>query len=134
MTSTTTSTELVRGLYDAFGRGDIAFILSRLAPDCQWIAPGEGLPDAGTYRGPEGAAEFFRKLMAATEVTRFEPREFFTSGNDVIALGVEEVRVIATGKTASTNWTMLFRVEDGLVTYFEVFYDTAAYLRAHQPA
>jgi len=132
MTSTTTSTDLVRSMYDAFGRGDIEFIVSRLSPDCPWIAPGEGLPNAGTYTGPAGAAEFFRKLMASEEIVRFEVREFFTSGNDVIALGVEEARAISTGKTAATNWAMLFRVQDGMVTYFETFYDTAAYLRAHQ--
>lgn len=127
-----TSTELVQSLYDAFGRGDIPFILSHLSPDCRWVAPGEGIPNAGVYNGPE-AVEFFRKMAESETILKFEPRQFISNGDDVVALGYEECRAIATGKTASTNWAMLFRVRNGLVAYFETFYDTAAYLRAHQP-
>ena len=62
MTYTSTSTELVQSLFEAFGRGDINFILQHLAPDCRWVVPGQGIPASGTYQGREGAAQFFRKL------------------------------------------------------------------------
>ncbi len=131
MTSTATSTELVQSLFAAFGRGDIPFILAHLSPDCRWVATGEGLPYAGVYTGPAGAGEFFTRLAASEDITRFEPREYFVNGDDVIVLGFEECRVKSNGKTASTNWAMLFRVRGGLVTYWENFIDTSAYLRAH---
>ena len=130
-TSTTTSVDIVKSMYEAFGRRDLELIFSRLAPDCRWVCPGEGLPNAGVYTGPAGAAEFFRKLVQSEEITRFEPREFFANGDNVVALGVEEIRVHATGKAASTSWAMLFRFRGGLVTHFEIYLDTAAYLRAH---
>lgn len=132
MTTATTALELVKELYAAFGRGDIQFILSHIAKDCRWIAPGNGIPNAGVYQGPAGAAEFFQKLAESEQVTRFEPREFFVNGDDVVALGVEECRMPATGKTAATNWAMLFRVRGGQVTYWESFYDTSAYAAAHR--
>lgn len=53
----------------------------------------------------------------------FEPREYFTAGDDVVAFGSEEVRVRATGKTRSTNWMMLIRIRGGMVWYF---HDTLA--------
>ena len=126
MTYVSTPTELVQSLFEAFGRADIKFILERLAPDCRWVVPGQGIPSAGVYQGPEGAAQFFQKLAATEKVLRFEPHQYFTNGDDVVALGFEENQVISTGKKAESNWAMLFRVRDGLVVYYEAFFDTSA--------
>lgn len=133
LADTSTAAALVKSMYAAFNRGDIEFILSRISPDCRWVAPGEGIPSAGVYTGPAGVAEFFRKLSESEQILRLEPREYLTGGDAVVVLGLEECRVISTGKKVSTNWSMLFRVRDGFVTQFESFYDTEAYLRAHQP-
>jgi ketosteroid isomerase-like protein len=131
--SSTTAVELVQNLYAAFGRGDIAYILEHIAPDCTWVAPGEGIPNAGVYRGPEGAGEFFRRLAASEQVTAFEPREYFSDGQgNVVALGSEACTSLLTGKQAKTNWAMVFRIRDGKVTTWESYYDTAAYYLAHQ--
>ena len=132
MTTTATSVDLVKNLYAAFGRGDIPTILASLTADCQWISSGEGIPNSGHYVGPAGAAEFFQKLAASEDVTRFEPREYFTSGDDVIAHGFEECRIKSNGRMVSTTWMMLFRIRQGKVAYFETVYDTAAYAAAHK--
>lgn len=127
-----TTIEQVKDLYAAFGRGDIAYILERVAPNCQWISVGTGIPNAGHYVGPSGAAEFFQRLAETEEVTRFEPREYFANeAGDVVAHGFEECRIIANGRVVATNWMMLFRFRDGKVAHFETFYDTSAYAAAH---
>jgi ketosteroid isomerase-like protein len=130
--SVTESIELVRSLYEAFGRGDIDYIVQHVAPDCRWVCPGDGLPYAGSATGPEGVAAFFKKLTESEEVTRFEAREYFTNGDAVVALGFEECRSRRTGKTMSTDWAMIFRVRDDQVIHWESFFDTAAYARAHR--
>ena len=133
MTSTNTAVELVQSLYAAFGRGDIAYIMERVTPDCEWIAPGPGLPSAGTYRGPQGVGEFFAKLKATENITHFEPREFYSDGgNNVVALGSEACTVLSTGKPAKTNWCMVFRLRAGKVAYWESQFDTLAYYKAYQ--
>lgn len=129
-----TPTEFVQDLFAAFGRGDVEYIVERIAADCVWISPGEGIPSAGTYHGKAGALDFFRKQGQTEEILRFEPKEFFANGNSVVALGFEQCRVNATGKTASTNWAMLFRVRDGELIHFEGMYDTNAYAQAHAAA
>ncbi|MBY0503965.1 MAG: nuclear transport factor 2 family protein [Bryobacteraceae bacterium] len=132
MTSTVTTIDQVKDLFAAFSRGDVPHILNHLTPDCQWTAPGAGIPAAGHYTGPAGAGEFFQKLAASEEVTRFEPREFFTNAaGDVVAHGFEECRIISNGRMVSTPWMMVFRFRDGKVASWEAFYDTAAYATAH---
>ena len=133
MTHVSTPTEVVQGLFEAFGRGDINLILQHLVPDCRWVIPGQGIPTAGVYQGHEGVAQFFQKLSETEKVLRFEPREYFANGDDVVALGFEENQVISTGKKARSNWAMLFRMHDGLVAYYEAFWDTSASANAHQP-
>jgi ketosteroid isomerase-like protein len=134
MTSTATAIDQVEEMYAAFGRGDIAYILNCLTPDCEWIAPGQGIPNAGTYTGPQGVAEFFQRLAASEEVTEFEPREFFVSesGEAVVALGHEACRIVGNGRRVSTNWVMRFQLRDGKVSRWESFYDTSAYAAAHR--
>ncbi len=126
-----TPTEFVQDLFAAFGRGDVEYIVGRVAADCVWVAPGEGIPSAGTYHGKAGALEFFRKQSQSEEILGFEPKEFFANGNSVVALGFEQCRAVSTGQTASTHWAMLFRVRDGELIRFEGFYDTLAYAHAH---
>jgi uncharacterized protein len=133
VTATSTAVETVQALYAAFARGDIGYILERVTPDCAWIAPGAGIPNSGAYSGPQGVAQFFERLAASEEVTRFEPREFFSdeSGN-VVVLGSEGCRSKLTGKEMNTNWTMVFRIRGGKVAAWESYYDTLAYYTAHQ--
>ncbi len=128
----TTPLELVQSLYAAFGRGDIGFILAHVAEDCVWQTPGEGIPSAGRFIGPQGAAQFFERQGGSEDVTAFDVKEYFVNGNTVVALGFERVTVKATGKTAETDWAMMFRIAEGKVAWFQPFYDTAAYVRAHK--
>jgi ketosteroid isomerase-like protein len=129
-----TGVERVQTLFDAFNRGDIPFILSHVTDDSRWIVPGQGVPIAGEYRGPEGVDRFFQILAETEQLTVFEPREFFSNGETVAVLGAEEMRVVTNGNTARTNWAMIFRLRDGKVAYWETCFDTAAYARAHQGA
>src|SRR4051794_29815839 len=45
------SVEVVKGLYEAFGRGDVPAVLGGMAEDIEWNEA-EGMPQGGTYRGP----------------------------------------------------------------------------------
>lgn len=127
-----TNVDVVKAMYAAFGRKDIGAIVERLTPDCQWNIPGSGIPNAGRYHGPAGVAEFFKRMAESEEITRFEPREFFSNeSGDVVSHGFREARIIANGRMAQTNWMFLYRFRDGKVAYFESFYDTSAFAAAH---
>jgi len=129
--STTTSVSnaaTVASLYEAFGRGDIAFIGDHLDDSCQWIsAGGEYLPTGGTYKGKD-ALNFFKKLGETVEMTSFNPTAIHNIGdNEVVAFGNMAANSKITGKPSSSDWTMHWKFNnDGKVTYFQDFHNTAA--------
>jgi len=57
--ATPENTQVVRDLYAAFGRGDLAAACALVAEDVVWHLP--GTPHySGTYKGPGGRALFSR--------------------------------------------------------------------------
>ena len=123
--------EVVKEIYEAFGRGDIPGVLSRVTPDVSWIDPGfPDVPYAGVRRGREGVADFFESLRLHTEFTSFEPDTFVTSGADVVVFGGLEGRDRHTGARFRSDWAMRWRVEDGLVSFQQSYADTSAIARA----
>src|SRR5712671_4120785 len=75
-------------LYEAFGRGDIPFILNHIADDCHWIGAGAGfLPAGGTYIGKD-AVNFFMKLNESVAFTAFNPVSIHNiNDHEVISFG-----------------------------------------------
>lgn len=124
----------VANMYEAFGRGDIPYILGHLADDCQWIGAGEGfLPQGGTYTGND-TVNFFMKLGAATEFTSFNPTSINAiNENEVVAFGNMTGVSKATGKVSSSDWVMHWKFnEAGKVVYYQDFFNTAAAYVANQ--
>lgn len=119
--------KMVQGMYEAFGRQDIPFILNGLSENVEWHEPPAGeAPFKGTYRGRDGVGRFFQGLAEAIEVQAFEPREFIAQGNTVVALGLYRFRARKTGKAYETNWAMVWRFDGGKVVKFEIYKDSAA--------
>jgi ketosteroid isomerase-like protein len=121
-------------LYQAFGQGDIAYILNMVADNCKWIGAGEGsLPQGGTYIGKD-ASNFFKRLLDAEEFTAFNPQAIHNIGDrEVVAFGTMTAKSRITGKPSSSDWVMHWRFDaEGKVVYFQDFFDTAAAYRANQ--
>lgn len=90
----------IQDIYAAFGRGDVAAILERLADSVEWeygIASTD-VPWLQPRRGREAVGGFFAALGSALEIHRFETKTFLESGNVVVALCDFEATVKATGR------------------------------------
>src|SRR4051812_42818749 len=81
---------IVGGIYEAFGRGDIASILEHLAPDVAWDswadnhAQRAGVPWLLPRSDHAGVAEFFG-VVGGMGVTRFEVLDLLASDGGVAA-------------------------------------------------
>ena len=123
--------EVVKEIYEAFGRRDIPRVLSLVAPNVSWIDPGfPDVPYAGVRRGREGVADFFESLRLHAELTSFEPETFVTSGPEVVVFGGLEGKDRHTGTRFRSDWAMRWKVDDGLVTFHQSYADTSAIARA----
>jgi len=80
---------LVQSLYAAFGRGDIAAIISACARDVDWCVVGRkaDYPTLGEWKGANGVAQFFQAVAELEEFQDFSPREFCGSGDKVFGCG-----------------------------------------------
>jgi uncharacterized protein len=98
MTTTTAShTSTVTAMYEAFGRGDLAGILSHLSEDITWDVTEEPwTPHAARVpwliprRGHDQVAEFF-EIVGTWNYERFEVLDILTSDTQVAA----EIRLTA---------------------------------------
>ena len=114
MTSTNTSTDTstdtksstsadhaatVAAMYDAFGRGDVTFILDQLRDDVVWeegIRP-TNLPWLRPGTGKQHVGQFFGALGSGLQFTTFQPLTIAQSGNEVVSVIREGAVALATG-------------------------------------
>ena len=119
--------EIIRRGYEAFARGDLDALLSLFADNIEWVSPGPSdLPTAGTRRGRQQVADFFRILNELFEFQRFEPKTFIAQDDRVVVLGEDTARIKATGKVLDSAWAHAFSLRDGKVASFHEYIDTAA--------
>ncbi len=133
--STTNYAATVAALYEAFGRGDIPFIIDHIADNCVWIGTGEGaIPSGGTYKGKD-AVNFFIRLGESVDMTSFNIISISNINDaEVVSFGNMAGNSKATGKVSSSDWAMHWKFNaDGKVVYFHDFHDTAAGYIANQP-
>lgn len=111
--------------YADFGRGDIPAVLDAVDENVEWVTPDIGLPPGGTYRGRAAVAQFFQQVGETWEFRAFEPREYIASGDRVAVQGSYAFTSRSTGRSASCDWVMVWKMRDGKVVQFQEYVDTA---------
>jgi uncharacterized protein len=113
-------------IFEAFGRGDIPFILSQLANDVRFTAHLDPtVPWSGEYSGKEGVMRYFQALGGAVDVTEAQRvTSLVAQGDTVVVMGNVKFNVRATGRAGASSWVYVWKLTDGQVTSFEQFADT----------
>lgn len=116
----------VQNIYEAFGRGDVDFIVNSTADNVNWNDAGyPDLPFGSRNRKKSEIPAFFKTLSETINYTSFEPREFITNDDSVIVLGYHEGKVLSTGKILGQEWVMVWKFdENGKVKYYRSFLDS----------
>lgn len=123
----------VRGVYEAFAKGDIPAVLGFLSPDIEWTEA-EGFPYGGTYVGPQAVLEgVFMRLGTEWEGFAAVPHEFIDGGDKVVALGKYSGTHKTTGKSFEANFAHVWKVREGKAVRFVQYVDTLLVQRALQP-
>jgi ketosteroid isomerase-like protein len=121
------SEELVRAVYEAFGRGDVPAVLGAMAADIEWHEA-DGMPYGGVYHGGEAVAQnVFGPITQDVVDFAVTAEEFIASGDAVAAVVRYTGTGRATGKELDLPVVHLWKVRNGKVEQFRQFIDTAKF-------
>jgi ketosteroid isomerase-like protein len=131
--------ETVGKIYEAFGRGDVGFILDQLADDVafeSWSdnsSQAAGVPWMTPRTGPAGVAEFFTYVGTQMEIADFQVLDVLAGERQVGVEVLIEAKVSATGGSYRDEELHLWTFgEDGKVTRMRHYTDTAKHIAAAQ--
>ena len=117
---------VIKGIYDAFGAGDVPGVLGRMSPGIVWNEA-ENFPyaDGNPYVGPEAVLNgVFARCIGEWDGFGVQPGEYFDAGDTVVVLGRYVGTYKGTGRSMSLQMAHVWRVADGKATSFQQFADT----------
>ena len=123
---------VIRGIYAAFGAGDIAAVVALMSPDIVWNE-GENFlyADHNPYVGPDAILTgVFGRIGGEWDDFAAIPDELLDAGDTVIMLGRYRGTFKATGKAVHAQVVHVWRVHDGKATQFQQYTDTLQFSRA----
>jgi ketosteroid isomerase-like protein len=121
-----TNGDLVKALYQAFGRGDVPAVLGVFDPQVQWReAEGFLYADRNPYSGPQAIAEgVFGRIVAAVENFAVLPERISDAGDTVRAEGRYRGTMKATGRPVDAQFAHVWTFRDGKVVRLPQYTDT----------
>jgi ketosteroid isomerase-like protein len=121
------SVDVVKGVYEAFGRGDVPGVLGAFADDIEWFEA-EGMPYGGLHRGGEAVAQkVFGPIAEDVEGFAVTPEEFMASGDAVAVVTRYTGTGKETGKRLDQTAVHVWDIRDGKAARFRHFMDTVKF-------
>jgi ketosteroid isomerase-like protein len=124
--------ELLQAVYEAFGRGDVPFIASKVRAEARWDfnVTHSDVPWHVPVTGPNEVPKFIAAFVENVQLEAFEPRQFIAAGDDVIAHIRLAYVVKRTKKRVDEEQLHWWTVRDGKIERLRHFEDTAQVLAA----
>jgi ketosteroid isomerase-like protein len=126
------SANVVRGLYEAFGRGDVPAIIAALDPKVEWWEAESFLyADKNPYVGPNAVLEgIFMRIGNEWEQFAVSPKEVLDAGDTVIGHGYYSGTYKKNGQKVRAQFAHFFTFRDGKIVKFQQYNDTAQFQQA----
>jgi ketosteroid isomerase-like protein len=127
--ATAANLALARGVYAAYGRRDMAWILGILDEEVTWgieSVAARQVPHYSVGRGKDGVVRFFTALAETADFEVFEPSDFVASGEHVFNTLRYEATVKATGKRVRMSSPQHWTFKRGRLVAWRGYEDTAA--------
>ena len=117
---------VVRGIYDAFGKGDIPGVLSKLAKEIEWREAENFIyADRNPYIGPHAVLEgVFMRIGSQWNGFTVTPDSILDAGHQVVALGTYSGTYKKTGKGVRAQMVHVWNIVDGKAVKFQQYTDT----------
>lgn len=127
-----TNVEVIRGLYDSFGRGDVPAVLGQMDQEIEWReAENFMYADGNPYVGPQAILEgVFMRLGSEWEGFTVAPEEWLDAGNHVVVLGTYTGKLKGTGREVRAQFAHVWGVRGGRIVRFQQYTDTKQFADA----
>ncbi|MEU2355033.1 nuclear transport factor 2 family protein [Streptomyces misionensis] len=112
--------QVVRGLYDALGKGDVPGVLAKLAPDVIIDEPAQ-LPYGGVHQGREVFVQSILGAMMGYADVAITDAEVFEGPAGVIGRLTGTLTAHTTGEEFPLTMIEIHQVEDGAVRKIDVY-------------
>ena len=122
----------VEGMYEAFGRGDIPFVIGALDSDVEWWEAENFIyADKNPYVGPQAVLEgVFARIGQEWEWFSVTPEEVLDAGDSIVGRGYYAGKYRQTGREVRAQFAHVFGFRNGKVATFQQYTDTAQFQRA----
>ena len=127
---------VVGGIYEAFGRGDIDFILGQIADDCAWESwldnhgQKAGLPPMKSRQGRAGVAEFFA-FVETMQIQDFQVLDMLASDRQVVVEVQISIAMPGGGSLTDEELHLYSLNDDGRINRMRHYVDTAKQIKAY---
>ena len=116
----------VRGMYEAFAKGDIPTIIAALDPEVEWWEADNFIyADANPYIGPDAVLKgVFVRIGAEWDGFAVSPKEVLDAGDTIIGHGYYSGTYKNTGKSVRAQFAHFFTFRNEKIIKFQQYTDT----------
>ena len=120
------NSDVVKAIYDAFGRGDVPAVLGAFDPQIQWSeAEGIYYADGNPYTGPQAVAlGVFQRVVSDVAEFAVVPQRFIDGGDTIVVEGRYRGLMKATGTRIDAQFAHVWQLREGKVIRFQQYTDT----------
>lgn len=124
--------ELIRGVYDAFAKGDVGGVLGRMSPKMVWNeAENNPYADGNPYLGPDAVAQgIFARCVGEWDGFGVHVGELLDAGDTIVMLGRYTGTNRKTGRSQNCQVVHVWRIAGGKAVGFQQHVDTLQFARA----
>jgi len=117
----------VRGLYDAFNKGDVEAVLGSFDENIDWYEA-EGMPQGGHYQGPQAIADnVFGPIVEDIDGFQVTADEAYAGGDEVVVVAKYSGTARESGNDLRQQAMHAWTVRNGKIARFRQFMDTVKY-------
>ena len=123
-----TNTEIVQQCYADFGQGNIPGLLNAMSENIIWVDPEQNVGNLykGTRKGKAEVMDFFKTLPGEVTITTFEVKSLSEAGDKIFAEGFIGGHSTVKKIDVSSDWLMVWQIQNEKVVYHHLYLDTAA--------